>query len=122
MNQLLLDRMDSLAQDSPHVIANQFEPVPGEKPAAPVPITKLTASTEEEIMQTIKDYADYNLVCNRKIFFKYSTVLEFNFRILKFSQFVRKNSLIRSKSGKNSFFRHQNSQKIFLPISNRFEF
>ena len=62
MNQLLLDRMDSLAQDSPHVIADQFEPVPGEKPGAPVPITKLTASTEEEIMQTIKDYADYNLV------------------------------------------------------------
>ena len=64
MNQLLLDRMDSLAQDSPHVIADQFEPVPGEKPAAPVPITKLTASTEEEILQTIKDYADYNLVCS----------------------------------------------------------
>ena len=74
MNQLLLERMDSLAQDSPHVIADQFEPVPGEKPAAPVPITKLTASTEEEILQTIKDYADYNLVCKRKIFFKYCTV------------------------------------------------
>ena len=74
MNQLLLDRMDSLAQDSPHVIADQFEPVPGEKPAAPVPITKLTASTEEEILQTIKDYADYNLVRNIKILFKYCTI------------------------------------------------
>ena len=60
MNQLLLDRIESLSQDnSPHVIP---EPVPGERPKAPVPVTKLTAQSEEEILQTIKDYAEYNLV------------------------------------------------------------
>ena len=33
-----------------------------DRPLAPIPVTKLTAETDEEILEAIKDYAEYNLV------------------------------------------------------------
>ena len=44
------------------VIADDADRQRFERPQAPIPVTKLTAESDEEILAAMKDYAEYDLV------------------------------------------------------------